>query len=387
MGQQAGRRDDDWLPKVLVGLSVAASIARSMRNQRRRGQWQPSRRQSQPVSPFGVLFVLVGLFIAFIIAMSILGGLLSALGNAAGGLMCLAPLAIMVFALWAVRKGSTTSKQARDIYAGETWTDSRGQTVQDMTLDDGRTAAGPVGAPQTGELLRRTAPAPAVQPRRVAAVDPYPEKNATTPAEYRQRAVSYRRRIQSVIKSRRPGPLAARLASVPESLKSWEERVGQLADRLSLFENDDLIRRDIKEVPARIARLERLVELEVDPEIRRQMMKTLAAYREQQRQLDRLARVMRRTRLNLDDTLAAMGTIYSQVQVVNAMDVDGATAERIAGEIDSEVNRLNDLLSALSEVNQATVSDAAATATAEAESTGEDNLAARRARLERSARQ
>ena len=173
---------------------------------------------------------------------------------------------------------------------------------------------------------------------------------------------------------------------MPESLKSWEERVGQLADRLSLFENDELIRRDIKEVPARIGRLERLVELELDPEIRSQMMKTLAAYREQQRQLDRLARVMRRTRLNLDDTLAAMGTIYSQVQVVNAMDVDGVTAERIAGEIDSEVNRLNDLLSALSEVNQATVSDAAA-APVEPESTGEDNLAARRARLERSARQ
>ncbi|OQA37754.1 MAG: hypothetical protein BWY52_03334 [Chloroflexi bacterium ADurb.Bin325] len=171
-----------------------------------------------------------------------------------------------------------------------------------------------------------------------------------------------------------------------ESLKSWEERVGQLADRLTLFENDDLIRRDIKEVPARIARLERLVELEVDPEIRSQMAKTLAAYREQQRQLDRLTRVMRRTRLNLDDTLAAMGTIYSQVQVLNAMDVDGATAARIAGEIDSEVNRLNDLLSALSEVNQASVGDAVA-ATMAAEPTGEDNLAARRARLARSAQQ
>lgn len=381
MGQQAGRRDDDWLPKVLVGLSVAASIARSMRNQRARRHWQPPRPQRQPVSPFGVLFVLVGLFIAFIIVMSILGGLLSALSSAGGGVLCLAPFAIMAFALWAVRKGSTSGGQARDIYAGETRTDSRGQTLQDMTLDSGRMAAG-----QPAEPLRRTAPAPAAQPRRVAAIDPYPEKNATSPAEYRQRAVSYRRRIQSVIKNRRPGPLAARLASVPESLKSWEERVGQLADRLSLFENDDLIRRDIKEVPARIVRLERLIELELDPEIRRQMVKTLAAYREQQRQLDRLARVMRRTRLNLDDTLAAMGTIYSQVQVVNAMDVDGATAERIAGEIDSEVNRLNDLLSAVSEVNRATVSDATAASSDEVVETGEDNLAARRARLQRSAR-
>ena len=38
---------------------------------------------------------------------------------------------------------------------------------------------------------------------------------------------------------------------------------------------------------------------------------------------------MKRTRLNLDDTLAAMGTVYSQLQVLNAMDIDGPTATRI----------------------------------------------------------
>lgn len=375
MGQQTGRRDDDWLPKVLIGLGVAASIARSMhdRRQRRRSLFRP---RSRPVSLFGVLFVLAGLFLAFIIATSILGGLLSVLGNALGGLICLAPFLAVAFALWAITKGSASAGQARDIYAGET--PAGGQAA---AQDSGRTFAAPAAEPQP-----RVAAAPAVQPQRAAAADAYPGKNAVSPAEYRQRAVSYRRRIQSLIKSRRPGPLAERLARVSESLKSWEERVGQLADRLTLFENDDLIRRDIKEVPARIARLERLVELEVDPEIRSQMAKTLAAYREQQRQLDRLTRVMRRTRLNLDDTLAAMGTIYSQVQVLNAMDVDGATAARIAGEIDSEVNRLNDLLSALSEVNQASVGDAVA-ATMAAEPTGEDNLAARRARLARSAQQ
>ena len=69
-----------------------------------------------------------------------------------------------------------------------------------------------------------------------------------------------------------------------------------------------------------------------------------------QRQLELLARVMKRTRLNLDDTLAAMGTVYSQLQVLNAMDIDGPTATRIAEDVDREVERLNDLLAAMSDV-------------------------------------
>ena len=99
-----------------------------------------------------------------------------------------------------------------------------------------------------------------------------------------------------------------------------------------------------------IDRLRRQLSLEADPEMQRQVRRTLAAYEEQQRQLDLLARVMKRTRLNLDDTLAAMGTVYSQLQVLNAMDIDGPTAARIAGDVDREVERLNDLMAATSEV-------------------------------------
>jgi hypothetical protein len=171
-----------------------------------------------------------------------------------------------------------------------------------------------------------------------------------SPAEYRQRAASYRRKIQSLIKSRRPGPIAERMTGVLQKLKSWEERVGQLADRVTLYEGDDLIQRDVREAPMHIDRLRRQLSLEADPDMQRQVRRTLSAYEEQQRQLELLARVMKRTRLNLDDTLAAMGTVYSQLQVLNAMDIDGPTAARIAGDVDREIERLNDLLAATSEV-------------------------------------
>ena len=59
---------------------------------------------------------------------------------------------------------------------------------------------------------------------------------------------------------------------------------------------------------------------------------------------------MRRTRLQLDQTLSAMGTIYSQVQVLQAMDIDSVRARRSASDIDEQVDGLGDLLSAMADV-------------------------------------
>ena len=90
---------------------------------------------------------------------------------------------------------------------------------------------------------------------------------------------------------------------------------------------------------------------------------------------------MKRTRLNLDDTLAAMGTVYSQLQVLNAMDIDGPTAARIAEDVDREVDRLNDLAAALSDVYKSS-SEAPPPPAASAEpDSGEAGVSGRKARL------
>ena len=80
-----------------------------------------------------------------------------------------------------------------------------------------------------------------------------------------------------------------------------------------------MIQRDIKEVPVNIARLQGQIEREHDAGMHEQMQRTLDGYQSQQATLDTLVRLMRRTRLILEDTLVAMGTIYSQVRVIDAM--------------------------------------------------------------------
>lgn len=356
MSRRNDRRGEEIVAALLIGLSFLRRLAGQSGRAAR-----PLRRRASP-GPFATVMLLVAAFMALGVFMSLLAGLAALVQSPASAALCALPLAAVALLVWATRRNAGASQ------ADATPPDEQQRTAP--VLDTrAQTATPPAAA--------------AAAPRERSLEEEYPRKGLRPPGEYRQRAVSYRRRIESLLKKRRPGPLAERIRSVLERLMSWEERVGQLADRLALFETDDLIQRDLREVPHHIDRLRRQAPLEADVEMREQMNRTLAAYEEQLRQLRLLARVMRRTRYNLDDTLAAMGTVYSQVQVLNAMDIDAPAAARIDDEIGREVDRLNDLMTALGEVYAA--SSAAADPQPTTDQDEDAGLNGRKARLGRSA--
>lgn len=388
MGRRRRRHDTDWSPLILLGLTALLGLLRG----RREPAFDARRNMRDANSPLKPVFTLVGLVGAFV-ALGVLLTVLSAIAALGGGgaflVACGVPAMMVAFVVWMV----TRSKQPQVAAEADPW------TVEGSFTEAGpanqATAAEALAAPPATVRAPAASPAPHQAPARhdtagrqtgrtAAKPQPISERPPRSPAEYRQRAVSYRRKIQSLIKMRRPGPIAERMTGVLQKLKSWEDRVGQLADRLTLYEKDDLIQRDVREAPMHIERLRRQLALEAEPEMQRQIQRTLAAYEEQQRQLELLARVMKRTRLNLDDTLAAMGTVYSQLQVLNAIDIDGPTAARIAGDVDREVERLNDLMAAMSDVYKS--SSEVPQQPAAASDAGEDaGLSGRKARLSDSA--
>jgi len=168
--------------------------------------------------------------------------------------------------------------------------------------------------------------------------------------DLRRRAAEYRTRIRELIREKNRAAYADQLADINVKLDQWQQQVNRLVGRLVAFDADSVLQRDLREVPAQIARLEAELAAEQDAEVRLQMQETLASHRTHQAQLDALVSLMRRTRLQLDQTLSAMGTIYSQVQMLQAMDIDGTRARRIAADIDDQVAELNDLRSAMAEV-------------------------------------
>ena len=168
--------------------------------------------------------------------------------------------------------------------------------------------------------------------------------------DLRRRAAEYRGRIRDSLREKNRAPYADQLATINEKLGQWQQQVYRLVGRLNAFDADTVLQRDLREVPVQIARLEGQLDSEQDAQVRLQMQETLAGYRTQRAQLDALVSLMRRTRFQLDQTLSAMGTIYSQVQMLQAMDIDGLRARQIADDIDDQVTGLSDLLAAMAEV-------------------------------------
>ncbi|MCB0155658.1 MAG: hypothetical protein KDF65_12750, partial [Anaerolineae bacterium] len=190
-------------------------------------------------------------------------------------------------------------------------------------------------------------------PAQVEVARPSDSRLTGSQADKLRRAAEYRLRITRLIEQQR-GSVADQLGPITNRLDAWEEHLRQLVERLHRIETDSMIQQDFKAVPAAISRLEAQLAAEANAKVQGEMEQTLAGLRQQQRQLDTLKTTMRRTELDIDETLAAIGAIYSQLQVLSAKEMDRSRARRLSAEIEEQNHRLDDLLSAMDEVYQST---------------------------------
>jgi len=167
---------------------------------------------------------------------------------------------------------------------------------------------------------------------------------------YLTRALEYRERIEGALVRRRHGMLQDHFKETARQIDKWIASIYEIARRLDQYGQDDLIHRDMKTVPARMQRLRQDLESEDDPRVLEQLSQTLRAKELQWSNLDQLENSMQRAELQLENTLTAMGTIYSQLLLVGAKDVDSGRANRLREEVAEEVLGLQDVLDSMDEV-------------------------------------
>jgi hypothetical protein len=163
-------------------------------------------------------------------------------------------------------------------------------------------------------------------------------------------AEQYRQRIQAVVDQQRSGVLRDRLQSTTTQVYDWIANMVTLARRIDAYRMDPIIRRDIANVPKDINVLKQRLEREPDPRVREQMMTTLESSRRQQEALQELKGRMDRADLQLDHSLAALGTVYSQFLLIGSKDVDSDRTERLRDDIRDQVLALHDIVDSLNEV-------------------------------------
>ena len=172
-------------------------------------------------------------------------------------------------------------------------------------------------------------------------------------AQLRQKtakALEYLRRIEESVAQTKEGVLRDRLKRTTEEVVDWVEAIYRLASRVDGYNRNKLIARDMQSVPKMIEDLQQRWAAETDPAMRRQLEQTIADRKRQLANLQALEDTMERAELQLERTLSALGTVYSQLLVLDTKGESAGRAQRLQEEISEQVHQLQDLTSAMDEV-------------------------------------
>jgi hypothetical protein len=168
-----------------------------------------------------------------------------------------------------------------------------------------------------------------------------------------EKALEYRDRIDDVINKSREGVLRDHLKDVSRGITDWMENVFRLAKRLDTYLQDGMIHQDLQTVEPAIQNLKKRLALEDNDTVKRQISQTIAQRQIQRDNLHKLENVMERAQFQLESTITAMGTVYSQMMILNARDVASGRADRLQQDVADQVQALQDIVHTMDEVYQA----------------------------------
>lgn len=162
-------------------------------------------------------------------------------------------------------------------------------------------------------------------------------------------ALEYRRNMLQLV-NRHHGAMRTSLSQTIADVNDWIAHMYDLALHIDAFESNELVERDRRIVPQQLEKARARLQQERDPSVRRDLEEQVRQLELQLQNLEATANNLKRAEIQLESTLASLGTIYAQMSLLGAKDVDSARAQRLRLEIQDEVAGLQDTISALDEV-------------------------------------
>lgn len=163
-------------------------------------------------------------------------------------------------------------------------------------------------------------------------------------------ALEYQRRIETNVRKQEGSLLADRSENTAGQLNGWIENIYQLALRIDSYRRDDLLKQEQASVPKEIEALKTRRNRETSAAFQQELDRAIETKQKQQDAMLALDGRMKQAELQLTQSLAALATIDSQVQLIEVQDMDSGKSERIQADIREQVNRLNDLMLSINEV-------------------------------------
>ena len=163
-------------------------------------------------------------------------------------------------------------------------------------------------------------------------------------------ALEYQRRIEIQVRKQQAGLIRDRLEDTANQLSEWVGNIYQLALRLDSYQVDDLLGRERSDLPQELQKLTAQRQREQNADVQKQLDQVIASKSNQWQTLRQLDARMQQAQLQMDQSLTALATVYSQVQLLNTEAINNGRAERLRSDIQEQVKRLDDLVASLNEV-------------------------------------
>ena len=165
-----------------------------------------------------------------------------------------------------------------------------------------------------------------------------------------ERTMEYQRRIGAQVQKQAPGIMRDRLEETAGQVSSWVGNIFALAQRLDAYKADSLLRQERQSVPSDVGRLEARLQREADLAIRERIQEVIDAKRSHLDSLQALDARMNQAQLAMEQSMTALATIYSQLQLISAQEISSGNAERMRANIQEQILRLNDLVASINAV-------------------------------------
>jgi hypothetical protein len=169
------------------------------------------------------------------------------------------------------------------------------------------------------------------------------------------KALEYRRGIEALTQKQSPGMLKDYLANSAGALSDWLANILRVAKRLEAYQSDKVFQNDLKNAPKEIQNAEARLKLETSEKVRAEIRQMIASKKAQQQNLEELKDAIEKAEFQMQNSLTALGTLYSQFLLLDAKKMDDTRARGMAQSIQDQVAALQNIVTTMDEVYGKTI--------------------------------
>ncbi len=163
-------------------------------------------------------------------------------------------------------------------------------------------------------------------------------------------ALEYQRRIFDKTRYPETSVMKERAEGTNNQLNDWIRNMYRLAIRLDTYRRDKFMHQDLDQIGETVETLKAQRKDEASTAIKEQLEDVIESKEKQLETLRALENRMKQAELSLEQSLTALVTVDSQIQLIDAEDIQSGRAIRLREDIQEQVLRLDDLVSSINQV-------------------------------------